>query len=301
MVMATLAGGDTAWVSAASTRNAGVVVDDQNLSFEDFCQACPRIIEAMEDASWPDERVTMMAKFWRNLQVHDFRSMRDPLAQKSLLVYQAEQRKRWHLAVKTAAGAYDLSRINEILLERTRNDVYLEERRKQDNRHDYRMDQRINSSTSASTSHNHRGRDYQHSSRDSRRRSASPRQSHRRRSPSPRQSQRRRSPSPDSYKRSRQDFRSSANGTPLSACAVCLGRHAHKIVECKAAKTWDNAHDTLCTRVGKILTMRDSRPVCSDWQRVSGCNNATHDRRHFCSGCTASSHGVQNCPRAQKA
>ncbi|KAG2753064.1 hypothetical protein P692DRAFT_20681627, partial [Suillus brevipes Sb2] len=93
----------------------------------------------------------------------------------------------------------------------------------------------------------------------------------------------------------------SANGTPLSACAVCLGRHAHKIVECKAAKTWDNAHDTLCTRVGKILTMRDSRPVCSDWQRVSGCNNATHDRRHFCSGCTASSHGVQNCPRAQKA
>ncbi|KAG1908928.1 uncharacterized protein F5891DRAFT_936060, partial [Suillus fuscotomentosus] len=47
MIMATLAGGDTAWVSAASTRNARAVVDDQNLRFEDFCQACPRIIEAM--------------------------------------------------------------------------------------------------------------------------------------------------------------------------------------------------------------------------------------------------------------
>ncbi|KAG2350218.1 hypothetical protein BDR05DRAFT_866551, partial [Suillus weaverae] len=47
MVMATLAGGDTAWVSAASTQNANIVVDDQNLTFEDFCQACPRIIKAM--------------------------------------------------------------------------------------------------------------------------------------------------------------------------------------------------------------------------------------------------------------
>lgn len=111
----------------------------------------------------------------------------------------------------------------------------------------YQMDQRINSSTSTSTSHNHRGRDYQHSTQDSLRHSASPRQSHHCHSPSP-----------DSYKCSRQDFQSSANRTPLSACAVCLGRHTHKIIECKAVKTWDNAHDTLCTQVGKILTMQDS-------------------------------------------
>lgn len=65
--------------------------------------------------------------------------MHNPLAQKSLLVYQAEQRKHWHMAVKMATGAYDLSRINEILLEHTRNDVYLEELRKQDNQHDYRV------------------------------------------------------------------------------------------------------------------------------------------------------------------
>lgn len=139
MIMATLTGGDTAWVSAASTRNAGAVIDDQNLTFEDFCQACPRIITAMQEASWPVDRVTMMAMFWRNLQVHDFRSMRDPQAQKALLVYQAEQRKRWHIAVKSAAGAYDLSRINEVLLERTRANVYLEERTRSDNKRDYRV------------------------------------------------------------------------------------------------------------------------------------------------------------------
>ncbi|KAG1854882.1 hypothetical protein F4604DRAFT_1685892 [Suillus subluteus] len=139
MIMATLAGGNTAWVSAASTRNAAAVVDDENLTFENFCQACPHIIDAMQEASWPADHVRMMALFWRNLQVHDFRSEREALAQKALLVYQAEQRKRWHIAVKSAGGAYDLSRINETLLARTRANVYLDERTKLDNQRDYRV------------------------------------------------------------------------------------------------------------------------------------------------------------------
>ncbi|KAG1736163.1 uncharacterized protein EDB91DRAFT_1055744 [Suillus paluster] len=63
MIMATLAGGNTAWVSATLMRNTSTVIDDQNLSFKDFCQVCPRIISAMEDASWPDDHITMMAKF----------------------------------------------------------------------------------------------------------------------------------------------------------------------------------------------------------------------------------------------
>ncbi|KAG1798857.1 uncharacterized protein HD556DRAFT_1231844, partial [Suillus plorans] len=37
MVMVTLAGGETAWVSAASMQNAGAVIDDRHLTFEDFC------------------------------------------------------------------------------------------------------------------------------------------------------------------------------------------------------------------------------------------------------------------------
>ncbi|KAG2133827.1 uncharacterized protein EDB93DRAFT_1306785 [Suillus bovinus] len=64
MIMATLAGGSTAWVSAASTRNTTVVIDDENFTFENFCQACPCIIEAMQETSWPADRVRMMALFW---------------------------------------------------------------------------------------------------------------------------------------------------------------------------------------------------------------------------------------------
>ncbi|KAF8803480.1 hypothetical protein BYT27DRAFT_7020019, partial [Phlegmacium glaucopus] len=53
----------------------------------------------MEEADWPQDHVTMLAKFWGNLQIHELRSSRDPLDQKTLIVYQAEQRRLWHLAI----------------------------------------------------------------------------------------------------------------------------------------------------------------------------------------------------------
>jgi hypothetical protein len=139
MIMSTLADGSTAWVSAASTRNARAVINDENLPFEEFCQACPRMLMAMEEADWPEDRTRMMARFWRNIQVHKYRSMRNPVAQKALLAYQAEQRKRWHVAVKTSVGPYDLSLVNERVLEETRERVYWETRDKRDNARDYKV------------------------------------------------------------------------------------------------------------------------------------------------------------------
>ena len=87
------------------------------------------MIVAMEEASWPQERVAMLAKFWGNLQVHELRSSRDPLDQKALIVYQAEQRRLWHLAISSPQGAYNLARINEEILRKTREKVYWDERR----------------------------------------------------------------------------------------------------------------------------------------------------------------------------
>ncbi|KAG0693778.1 hypothetical protein DFH29DRAFT_815996 [Suillus ampliporus] len=100
MVMSTLPDGSTAWVSAAAACNASSVIDDENLSFEEFCIACPRFIAAIKEANWPQDRVHMMVIFWKNLQIHPYRSMWDPLAQKVLLLYQAEQRKHWHVVAK---------------------------------------------------------------------------------------------------------------------------------------------------------------------------------------------------------
>ncbi|KAG2148239.1 uncharacterized protein EDB93DRAFT_1103891 [Suillus bovinus] len=41
MIMSTLPDRLTAWVMAASAHNAKAIIEEQNLSFEDFCQACP--------------------------------------------------------------------------------------------------------------------------------------------------------------------------------------------------------------------------------------------------------------------
>ncbi|KAG2058090.1 hypothetical protein BDR06DRAFT_876975 [Suillus hirtellus] len=139
MVMSTLPDGSTAWVVAAAARNASSIIDNENLSFEEFCIACPRFIVAIEEADWPQDQVRMMAFFWKNVQIHPYRSMRDPLAQKALLVYQAKQRKRWHIVAKSAAGPYNLSTINQKVLDTTRERVYWLERTKKDNQRDYKV------------------------------------------------------------------------------------------------------------------------------------------------------------------
>ena len=82
---------------------------------------------------------SMLAKFWGNLQMHEYRFSRDPLDQKTLLVYQAEQRRLWHLAIASPQGAYNLSRINEDIMRKTKEKVYWDERRQKDYQKDFRV------------------------------------------------------------------------------------------------------------------------------------------------------------------
>ena len=139
MTMIRLPNGSSSWVPAASSRTATNLTEDRNILWEDFCQAAPRMIVAMEEADWPQERISMLAKFWGNLQIHELRSSRDPLDQKTLIVYQAEQRRAWHLAITSPQGAYNLARINEEIMRKTREKVYWDERRVKDYQRDLRV------------------------------------------------------------------------------------------------------------------------------------------------------------------
>ena len=139
MIMVRLPNGSTSWVPAASSRTSSGVIEDRYILWEDFCQAAPRMIIAMEEADWPQERVAMLAKFWGNLQIHELQSSRDPLDQKTLIVYQAEQRRLWHLAISSPQGAYNLSCINEEIMRKTRDKVYWDERRVKDYQRDLRV------------------------------------------------------------------------------------------------------------------------------------------------------------------
>ncbi|KAG1741379.1 hypothetical protein EDD22DRAFT_786723, partial [Suillus occidentalis] len=139
MIMSMLVDGSSAWVIAASTHDACAVLNDEDLPFEEFCQAYPRMTTMMEETDWPEDRVRMMVKFWRNIQIHRFCSLRASIGQKALLTYQAEQRKCWHITVKTSVSPYDLSLVNEKVLEEMRERVYWEEREKKDNARNYKV------------------------------------------------------------------------------------------------------------------------------------------------------------------
>ncbi|EPT00403.1 hypothetical protein FOMPIDRAFT_1100116, partial [Fomitopsis schrenkii] len=69
-------------------------------------------------------------------------------------------------------------------------------------------------------------------------------------------------------------------------CAICLGRHPHRVFTCDARKTWDQAHDTITKRVDKnlpLVLVSSGQTLCGDWQRPAGCISHSHDSRHLCS------------------
>ncbi|KDQ62029.1 hypothetical protein JAAARDRAFT_54071 [Jaapia argillacea MUCL 33604] len=299
MVLQTNSEGRDHWVPAASTRVAQSFIEDKDLPWEDFCQAVPRMVMAMEDAGWLESRVEMFAQFWGSLQVHPHRSSRDRLDQKTLLVYQGEQRKLWHQAMNSPRGGYNISKINEVVMRKTREAVYWDARQATDNERDFRVDQRLASKLSNMTQEPHRRGGHSSNPRyssDKRRRSRSPERSSS-------ISRRQRSPADRGYhnQKSDKDFRSGTGRSGHSACAVCLGRHTHAIVECNAERVWNSAHPTISQHINKDLQLRNGKPICIDWQRMSGCSSSRHDARHICSGCGQATHGAQNCPRAEKA
>lgn len=99
----------------------------------------------------------------------------------------------------------------------------------------------------------------------------------------------------------RSGFQDSAHDSHSpGVCAVCLGRNAHRFIDCTADHLWDNSHATLATHVDKQLLLHKSdKPLCVNWQCLRGCSSRSHDDQHICSGCLAKSHGAQQCSRAQ--
>jgi len=138
MTMIHLADGTSTFVPAAAARDKKVIAD-KDLSFEDFCQAIPRYLDALETANTPLDKVDMLATFWASIQVHKYRSSLDPIDTKALLVYAGEQRILWYAAQANidTTKHYVLTRINTALLEITRERVYREERSAIDRRNDY--------------------------------------------------------------------------------------------------------------------------------------------------------------------
>ncbi|PPQ87400.1 hypothetical protein CVT24_000164 [Panaeolus cyanescens] len=106
-------------VSAASLKTSKTpVLEDEKLDWGDFLTAYGRMIDAMEEAGWPAERITMFGRFWGGLQVHKWARVHDNsgVDRRALLIYQGEQRRIWHLMATRGDSLPDLAVLGGPLL-----------------------------------------------------------------------------------------------------------------------------------------------------------------------------------------
>ncbi|KAF8196510.1 hypothetical protein BJ912DRAFT_846769 [Pholiota molesta] len=108
------------WAPAHELKKSRAVVDDADLSWDDFLQAAPRLLVAMQQSAWPKDRVDMFATFFGNIQLVALGTVRGDLEarRRALLLYASEQRKQWHVCISSPDTAFNLSVINYTLLGR---------------------------------------------------------------------------------------------------------------------------------------------------------------------------------------
>jgi hypothetical protein len=127
MVMLTAADSLHSWVPAVVIKDpkAAPVVKDENLSWEEFNEAAPRMITMMRMHDWPTNQVDMHIQFWSALQVHRWHHSPDQLKQKALLLYQSQQRQHWHWTIGTAQS-WSLEELNQDLILEVQEDLFNE-------------------------------------------------------------------------------------------------------------------------------------------------------------------------------
>ncbi|KAG1903423.1 isoprenoid synthase domain-containing protein [Suillus fuscotomentosus] len=99
------------------------VVKDENLTWEQFNESAPHMVTFMKDNDWPDDRVNMHIAFWSTLQNHRWHHDFDTHKQSTLLLYQAQQCKCWHLTIGSS-NSWSIAKINQDLLNEARETIF---------------------------------------------------------------------------------------------------------------------------------------------------------------------------------
>ena len=89
--------------SAASTKAKKQKVRDEHLSWEEFSQANYRMVGAMMQQEWLEERVNMVRDFWIAFETHAWRHDTSEYRKRVLLLYQGRVRRDWHKTLGTSA------------------------------------------------------------------------------------------------------------------------------------------------------------------------------------------------------
>ncbi|KAH7909879.1 hypothetical protein BJ138DRAFT_990507, partial [Hygrophoropsis aurantiaca] len=110
------ASGALTGVPAGAIRDSKIRVRrDENISWHEFSIAFPRMVEAMGDGGWSQERVKMFDDFWKSLLDHRWYSSPDEFESQGLLLYQAQQRRLWHISAHNPRRNYMLDILDQDL------------------------------------------------------------------------------------------------------------------------------------------------------------------------------------------
>ncbi|KAG0698146.1 hypothetical protein DFH29DRAFT_943019 [Suillus ampliporus] len=123
--------------TAGPARPAAAVIPDHGLNTLDFAQAVHRAVASFKQCGWANQRVEMLAGFWRALMLHRYWTAVDPLYQRALLDYQDEQRRAWHQAIPLPDGAWDISILDDAEIVKTHDRIYREDRCRRDDEWDF--------------------------------------------------------------------------------------------------------------------------------------------------------------------
>lgn len=108
------------------------IIQDDDLSMEQFCLATPIFLQQAALAGWPEDRLQMFAQFWGALQNHKWRWHLDPLRARALIKYQAIHRRQWHVAMQSPGQGYSLAVPDGTILSQIFEELYHEDRQLKD-------------------------------------------------------------------------------------------------------------------------------------------------------------------------
>lgn len=124
--------GHLTFTSKADQQAAKGLIQDDDLSMEQFCLATPIFLQQAALAGWLEDRLRMFAQVWGALQNHPWRWLADPLRTRALIKYQAVQRRQWHVAMASPGQGYSMALVNEDILRQTYEDLYCADRNLKD-------------------------------------------------------------------------------------------------------------------------------------------------------------------------
>ncbi|KAI6016082.1 hypothetical protein BKA83DRAFT_4060466 [Pisolithus microcarpus] len=107
--------GQHIWIPASHSRDKSAIIKDEDLTWEQFGEAGLCLISAMREHDWQRDRIDMHIKFWTGLEEHPWRRSSRNHLNRALLLYQSQQRQKWHRAIGTAEG-FSLAKLNEGVL-----------------------------------------------------------------------------------------------------------------------------------------------------------------------------------------